>query len=38
MVEERVNLDRSFVNELGSSMPARLAPVIAANGGNEFEA
>lgn len=37
-VEEWMDLSRDFVNELTASMPRRLAAVIAANGGNEFEA
>lgn len=36
MVEEGINLDHGFIHGRISSIPARLAAVIAANGGNEF--
>lgn len=32
-----LNLDSDFINELTASMPCRLAAVIAAGVGNEFE-
>lgn len=38
VVEEWLALDRDFINELTASVPRRLAAIIAANGGNEFEA
>lgn len=38
VMEEWVNLARGFIDELTASMSRRLAAVIAAGGGNKFEA